>query len=122
VGVRELRAAGELIAVEAIDQTGLLVTSAGALVRVLRVTPPNALILSQADRVTVANGFCHLIGRLRPGQSLQFYVDARPVRLDEMLADARREVEACAGHSPAASSSAPAARTSFRPPARGPQW
>ena len=83
--MKELRAAGELVAVEAIDQTGLLVTSEGAFVRVLRVTPPNPLILSQADREAVANGFCHLVGRLRPGQSLQFYVDARPVRLDEVL-------------------------------------
>ena len=105
VGVKELRAAGELVAIEAIDQTGLVVTSEGAFVRVLGVTPPNPLILSQADREAVANGFCHLVGRLRPGQSLQFYVDARPVRLDEVLAGARREVEACAG--PAPTSGAP---------------
>ena len=67
---------------------------------VLRVTPPNPLILSRKDRQAVAAGFCHLVGRLRPGQSLQFYVQARPVRLDELLADARREVEACAGPAP----------------------
>ena len=36
VGVKELRAAGELVAVEAIDRTGLVVTSEGAFVRVLR--------------------------------------------------------------------------------------
>jgi hypothetical protein len=100
VGLKELRAAGELVAVEAIDQTGLVVTSEGTFVRVLRVTPPNPLILSQADREAVANGFCQLVGRLRPGQWLQFYVDARPIRLDEVLADARREVEACAGPAP----------------------
>ena len=57
--------------------------------RVLRVTPPNPLILSGDDRQAVAAGFCHLLGRLRPEQSLQFYVDARPVRLDELLASAR---------------------------------
>src|SRR3954452_15970522 len=95
-----LQQAGDLVAVEAIDQTGLVVTSEGAFVRVLRVTPPNPLILSQADREAVASGFCQLVGRLRPGQSLQFYVDARPVRLEEVLADARREVEACAGPAP----------------------
>ena len=36
----KLAEAGELLAVEAIDRTGLVVTSEGALVRVLRVTPP----------------------------------------------------------------------------------
>ena len=88
---RACRTAGDLLAVEAIDRTGLVVTSEGAFVRVLRVTPPNPLILSADDRRAVAAGFCHLIGRLRPGQSLQFYLDARPVRLDDA---ARRR---CAG-------------------------
>ena len=46
---------------------GLVVTSEGAFVRVLRVTPPNPLILSAEDRQAVAAGFCRLIGRLRPG-------------------------------------------------------
>ncbi len=55
-----------------------MVTSEGAFVRVLRVTPPNPLILSGEDREAVAAGFCQLIGRLRPGQSVQFYVEARP--------------------------------------------
>ena len=76
-----LREAGELVAVEALDRTGLVVTSDGGFVRVLRVTPPNPLILSSEDRQAVAAGFCHLIGRLQPGQSVQFYVDARPVQL-----------------------------------------
>src|SRR4051812_30606325 len=97
----ELQQAGDLVAVEAIDRTGLVITSEGAFVRVLRVTPPNPLMLSREDRETVAAGFCHLIGRLRPGQSLQFYIDARPVQLGELLADARREVEAAAGPPPA---------------------
>jgi len=92
--------AGDLVAVEAIDRTGLVVTSEGAFVRVLRVTPPNPLILSREDREAVAAGFCHLIGRLRPGQSVQFYIDARPVQLAELLTDARREVQATAGPAP----------------------
>ena len=86
----ELPEAGELLAVEAIDRTGLVVTSEGAFVRVLRVTPANPLILSGDDREAVAAGFGRLLGRLRPGQSLQFYVDARPVRLDDVLAERAR--------------------------------
>jgi hypothetical protein len=97
----ELQQAGDLVAVEAIDRTGLVITSEGAFVRVLRVTPPNPLMLSREDRETVAAGFCHLVGRLRPGQSLQFYIDARPVQLGELLAEARREVVAAAGPPPA---------------------
>jgi hypothetical protein len=96
----EFSEAGDLAAIEAIDQTGLVVTSEGAFVRILRVTPPNPLILSADDRQAIAAGFCHLIGRLRPDQSLQFYVEARPVRLAALLADARREVEAVAGQPP----------------------
>src|SRR5215218_3894356 len=84
----EFSEAGDLAAIEAIDQTGLVVTSEGAFVRILSVTPPNPLILSADDRHAIAAGFCHLIGRLRPDQSLQFY------------ADARREVEAVAGQPP----------------------
>ena len=95
-----LGAAGDLVPVEAIDRTGVVVTSEGTFVRVLRVTPPNPLILSQADRRAVAAGFCHLIGRLRPGQWLQFYLDARPARLADVLAGARRDVQQVAGPPP----------------------
>src|SRR3954453_13277851 len=98
----ELSEAGELAPLEAIDRGGLVITSEGAFVRVLEVTPPNPLILADEDRQAVAAGFCHLIGRLRANQSLHFYLDARPIRLEDLLADTRREVEAAAGPPPAA--------------------
>ena len=104
----ELAEAGELAAVEAIDRSGVVITSDGTFVRVLQVTPPNPLILADEDRRAVAAGFCHLIGRLRADQSLQFYVDARPIRLEDLLADARREV---------AGRRRPAARRPDSPPA-----
>jgi hypothetical protein len=96
-----LRQAGELLGVEAIDRTGLIVTSEGAFVRILHVVPPNPLILSADDRPRVAASFCHMVSRLRPQQSLQFYVQARPVNLDEILVASRREVAAWAGEPPA---------------------
>ncbi|MEA2312707.1 MAG: hypothetical protein QOE28_2675 [Solirubrobacteraceae bacterium] len=96
----ELRAAGDLLAVEALDRSGLLVTSEGAFARVLRVTPPNPLILSGDDRQAIAAGFCHLIGRLAPGQSVQFYLDARPVALEELVADSREQLSVAAGPAP----------------------
>lgn len=95
-----LREAGELLAVEAIDPTGLVVTSEGALVRILHVIPPNPLILSIEDRERIAATYCRLAARLRPEQSLQFYVEARPVDLEEVLAASRREVAAWAGEPP----------------------
>ena len=95
-----LREAGELLAVEAIDRTGLMITSEGALVRILHVIPPNPLILSQGDREEIAAVFCRMVSRLRPEQSLQFYVEARPVNLEHLLAASRSEVAAWAGDPP----------------------
>src|SRR4051794_11845946 len=96
----ELPEAGDLLPVEAIDRTGLLITAEGAFVRVLRVTPANPLILSTADREAIAAGFGRLLGRLRPGQSVQFYLDARPIQLDTVLNELRADVEASAGPAP----------------------
>ncbi len=94
--------AGELLAVEAIDPSGLIVTSEGALVRVLEVTPPNPLMMSGDERGQLAASFCHLVSRLRPQQSVQFYLQAKPVNLDEILRASRHEVEAWAGPPPVA--------------------
>ena len=99
-GEAKLPEAGELLPVEALDRTGLMITSEGALVRVLHVIPPNPLILAPQDRQRIASSFCHIVARLRPGQSLQFYVQARPVNLDEVLLASRREVGAWAGDAP----------------------
>jgi hypothetical protein len=92
--------AGDLLAIEAIDRSGVAVTREGAFVRILEVTPPNPFVMSADERARVAHGFCYLIGRLRPGQSLQFYVDARPFNLDDVLARSRHEVSAWAGPPP----------------------
>ena len=46
-----LPAAGQLLAIEAIDMTGLIVTSEGALVRIFRVTPRNPLLMSASSWV-----------------------------------------------------------------------
>src|SRR3954454_8692579 len=90
-GATTLAAAGELLAVEAIDRTGLIVTSEGALVRIFRVQPPNPLLMSTAERARTAAAFGRLIGQLRAHETLQIYVDARPANLDELLASCRRQ-------------------------------
>ena len=59
-----LPAAGELLAVEAIDRTGLIVTSEGALVRIFRVTPRNPLLMSVGEREKTAAAFQRLLSQL----------------------------------------------------------
>jgi molybdopterin converting factor small subunit len=98
----ELADAGSLLAVEAIDPTGLMITSEGAFVRVVHVIPPNPIILSEDDRAHTAAAFSRLVSRLRPFEALQFYIDARPVNLEEILRRSRREVEAWSGEAPTA--------------------
>ncbi len=99
---RSLREAGELLPVEAIDRTGLVITSEGALVRVLHVIPPNPLGLSIQERERVSNAFARLVARLRPGEGVQFYVESRPVNLKEILTRSREEVARSAGEPPRA--------------------
>jgi hypothetical protein len=97
----ELPQAGELLAVEAIDRTGLIVTSEGAFVRIFKVVPPNPLLMSAEERARTANTFQRLVSQLKAEETLQIYIDARPVNLAELLATCRREVEASAGPVPA---------------------
>jgi adenylylsulfate kinase-like enzyme len=97
----ELSQAGELLAVEAIDRTGLIVTSEGAFVRIFRVVPPNPLLMSADERSRTASTFQRLVSQLKADETLQIYIDARPVNLAELLASCRREVEASAGPVPA---------------------
>ena len=95
-----LPAAGELLAVEAIDRTGLVVTSEGALVRIFRVTPRNPLLMSVGEREKTVAAFQRLLSQLGADETVQIYIDARPVNLTQLLADCRREVQASAGPVP----------------------
>ena len=92
--------AGELLAVEAIDRTGLVVTSEGAFVRILRVVPPNPLLMSDEERAQTAATFERLVGQLKAEETLQIYIDARPVNQAELLADCRHQVQDSAGPPP----------------------
>src|SRR3954453_18286602 len=84
-----LSEAGDLLAVEAIDRTGLIVTSDGALVRIFRVQPPNPLLMAAAEQARVAAAFQRLVAQLRAHETLQIYIDARPVNLEALLASCR---------------------------------
>lgn len=87
------REAGDLCAVEAIDREGLVVTAEGALVRVLRAAPKNPLVMAPVERGQVGHAFGQLAGRLQAGQSIQFYVEAAPVRLAALLAASQAEAD-----------------------------
>jgi TraG P-loop domain len=97
---RELREAGELLGVAAVDRTGLVVTSEGAFVRILRVAPVNPLLMSGEEREKIASTFQRLISQLRDEERIQIVVEGRPVNLAELVDESRREVEACAGPAP----------------------
>ena len=97
---RELREAGELLGVETVDRTGLVITSEGAFVRIFRVAPVNPLLMSGEEREKAAATFQRLISQLHADERLQVVVEGRPVNLDELLAGCRGEVEACAGPHP----------------------
>ena len=86
----ELREAGELLGVEAVDRTGLVVTSEGAFVRIFRVAPVNPLLMSGEEREKAAGTFQRLISQLHADERIQVVVEGRPVNLDEL----RRRVPA----------------------------
>jgi hypothetical protein len=85
--------AGALLDVAALDRNGVLVTGEGALVRYVEVTPRNPKVMGSDEQERVRESFAAMAGRLRPGQSLQFYVEAAPVRLRDVLDAAHQEVE-----------------------------
>jgi hypothetical protein len=84
---------GDLLDVLALDESGVIVTTEGALVRIAEVTPRNPRVMGDDERRRVSEGFGAMVGRLSDGQSLQFYVEAAPVRLPEVLAQKREIVE-----------------------------
>jgi hypothetical protein len=102
----ELREAGELLGVEAVDRTGLVVTSEGAFVRIFRVAPVNPLLMSGEEREKAAGTFQRLISQLHSDERIQIVVEGRPVNLEELLGDFRQEVQACAGSPPSCESAA----------------
>jgi hypothetical protein len=95
-----LREAGELLGVEAVDRTGLVVTSEGAFVRIFGVSPVNPLLMSGEEREKAAATFQRLISQLHADERIQVVVEGRPVNLVELVGECRREVEACAGPAP----------------------
>ena len=53
--------------------------------------------MSAGEREKTAGAFARLVSQLGAEETVQIYIDARPVNLAELLADCRREVQASAG-------------------------
>ena len=94
----QLALSGELLDIVALDRNGLIVSTEGALVRIVEVTPRNPRVMGIEQQERVAEGFAAMAGRLRVGQSLQFYVDATPILLDDVIATQRQEIDRALEH------------------------
>ncbi len=94
----ELAQSGDLLDIVALDRGGLIVTTEGALVRIVEVTPRNPRVMGAEQQQRVAEGFAAMAGRLRVGQSLQFYIDATPILLDDVIATQRDEIARALRH------------------------
>jgi hypothetical protein len=90
-------AASTLLGVAAIQPDGLLIRDDGAYVRYLEVTPVNPLMLEPAQAERVSAAFAQVAARVPDGQSLQLYVQATPLALEEILAVGTHCCEQAAG-------------------------
>jgi hypothetical protein len=95
--VRRRRGAAELLRVAAIAPDGLLVTEDGRYVRYLETGPVNPLVMDPAEAERVSGAFAQLAARLPDRQSLQLYVQASTLELEELLADESHRCEQAAG-------------------------
>ncbi|MFP5304625.1 MAG: hypothetical protein ACLGI7_02220, partial [Gammaproteobacteria bacterium] len=84
---------GDLLDVVALDSNGVIVTTEGALVRILEVTPRNPTVMGLAEQQRVSEGFAAMAGRLKVGQSLQFYIEASPIELEDVIDRQREEID-----------------------------
>lgn len=89
--------AGALLGVAVIQPDGLLVRDDGSHLRYLEVTPVNPLALEPAQAERVSAAFAQVAARLPDGQSLQLYVQATPLALEEILALETHRSEQAAG-------------------------
>ena len=86
--------AGDFLGIEALSQDGLLIRSDGAFVRYLEVIPNNPLVMDEEGCQRMTRGFTQLLQRVGADMSVQAYVQATPVALDELLARSRAQTDA----------------------------
>ena len=89
--------AGALLGVAAVQPDGLLIRSDGAYVRYLQSEVVNPLVLDPEEAERISAGFAQIAARLADRQSLQLYVQASPLGLEELLARESHHCEQAAG-------------------------
>jgi hypothetical protein len=94
---RRGRSAANLLAVAAIDPDGLLIDEHGTYVRYLETSAVNPLVMAPQETERVAAAFAQIAARLPDRQSLQLYMQATPLELEELLADETHRSEQAAG-------------------------
>jgi DNA helicase HerA-like ATPase len=97
VRARARRSAAGLLPVAAIDPDGLLITEEGSYVRYLETGAVNPLVMDSAEGERISAAFAQIAARLPDRQSLQLYVQATPLGLEELLADESHRCEQAAG-------------------------
>jgi TraG P-loop domain len=94
------RAAGgaeRLLGVAAIAPDGLLIGSDGSYVRYLQSEVVNPLVLDPDEAARISAAFAQIAARLADRQTLQLYVQATPLQLEELLAEQSHRCEQAAG-------------------------
>ena len=87
-----------LLPLQDLTPEGLLTRPDGTHVRYLELVPGNPLVLDELGCERMTRGFTEIITRLPAGQSIQGYVEATPVPLDDLLARAREETDTATNH------------------------
>jgi DNA helicase HerA-like ATPase len=91
------RNAASLLGIAAIGPDGLLITDEGGYVRYLESGAVNPLVMEAAEAERVSAAFAQITARLPDGQSLQLYLQAAPLELEELLAEESRGCEQAVG-------------------------
>ncbi len=99
-GVLRARApheAAQLLGGAAIEPDGLLIRRDGTYVRYLQSEVVNPLVLDPEEAEGISAAFAQIAARLADRQTLQLYVQATPLELEELLAKERHGCEQAAG-------------------------
>ncbi len=89
--------AAELLGVAAIHPDGLLIRQDGVLIRYLECETVNPLVLDSDQAEQISSALAQLAARLQDRQTLQVYVHATSLGLEELLAREQQRCEQAAG-------------------------
>jgi hypothetical protein len=81
-----------LLGLAAIGQDGTAIRCDGVYLRYLEVSPVNPLVCDEQTNEQLSTAFGGVLGRLEGGQSLQLYVQARPLPIDELVSQEAQSV------------------------------